>query len=68
MSETKEEVVKEKVVTDCDKSILIDSEGKNSKSLSCNNCDCLLLRPNIAQFVEIEVLKNSSLHKKLIYK
>ncbi|CAG2164319.1 unnamed protein product [Oppiella nova] len=54
MSETTEELpqslvteTEDNAVTEEDTS-LVDSEGKNSKSLSCLNCNCLLLRPNIA--------------------
>ncbi|CAG2100185.1 unnamed protein product [Medioppia subpectinata] len=50
MSETTaEEELPQSLVTDCETS-LVDGEGKNSLSLSCLHCDCLLLRPNIALF------------------
>ena len=62
MSETKQEI--EDVVNSSaevakpDKSALLDNDGKNSNSISCVNCNCLLLRPNIAIFVNIEVKIN----------
>lgn len=43
-----------------DISVRLDTEGKNSESLLCLNCNCLLLRPNIAFMVKIEVSRSAT--------
>ncbi|XP_054164695.1 guanine nucleotide exchange factor MSS4 homolog [Oppia nitens] len=58
LSQTTTELVTTELVTvnsiDSSISSLVDSEGKNSKNLSCLHCNCLLLRPNIGLYVKIE--------------
>lgn len=56
MSEANDEVmqsVQAVLVSEAEHSLL-DNEGKNSMSLFCLHCNCLILRPNIALFVKIE--------------
>ena len=57
MSQTNEQVIEDldNPLTTETETTLLDSDGKNSMSLLCLNCNCLLLRPNIAIFVKIEV-------------